>query len=217
MKLTYFDCRGIIETSRCMLKIAGVPFEDHRMKMTPKEGGGWDTPEFVALKGTSDLDANMNRVPILHVDGAVIGQSKSIDRFVAKRCNMLGSSDVEAAQIDCITEHIRDIKDKYSKAKSLPAAEKDAAVKKFFESDLVDHLVLLEKSLPATRTPGHAVGSATSYADVSLWALAADYFDDKAAVAAAVDKCPGLKAIVEAVAELPNLKAWLAVRPVTSF
>lgn len=217
MKIVYFDCRGIIETTRCMLMIAQVPFEDHRMKMVPKEGGGWDTPEFTALKGTSDLDANMNRAPVLHVDGTVIGQSKSIERFVAKRCHMLGSTDVEAAQIDCIAEHLRDIKDKYQKARSLPAAEKEEGLKKFFASDLVDNFTLLEKSLPATRKPGYAVGSATSYADVSLWTLAADYFDDQSAVTAAMEKCEGLKAIVAAVAELPNLKAWLAVRPVTPF
>lgn len=217
MKIIYFDCRGIMEPTRCMLKIAQVPFEDYRMSIEMKEGGGWEAAEFTAMKGTSDLDANMNRVPVLHVDGVVIGQSKSIERFVAKRCHMLGSTDVEAAQIDCITEHIRDIREKYQKAKSLPAADKEEGVKKFFASDLVDHLTLLEKSLPATRKPGYAVGSATSYADVTLWFLAEDYFDDKPAVAAAMEKCEGLKAIVAAVAELPNLKAWLAVRPVTTF
>ena len=217
MKIVYFDCRGVIETSRCMLKIAGVPFEDHRMSMVQKEGGGWETPEFTAMKGTSALDANMNRAPVLHVDGAVIGQSKTIDRFVAKRCNMMGVTDIEAAQIDCIAEHIRDIKDKHQKVKSLPAADKEAGLKKFFASDLGDLLVLLEKSLPATRKPGYAVGSATSYADVSLWCFAVEHFDDSAAVTAAMEKCEGLKTIVATVAELPNLKAWLAVRPASAF
>lgn len=200
-----------------MLKIAGLPFEDYRMALVPKEGGGFETPEFTAMKGTSECAPNMGRVPILHVDGAAIGQSKSIERFVAKRCHMMGATEIEAAQIDCITEHVRDIKDKYQKVKSLPAADKEAGLKKWFATDLGDHLVLLEKSLPATRTDGHAVGSAVSYADVAIWSFLVDYFDEKSATATALEKCEGLKAIVTAVSELGNMKAWLAVRPVTAF
>lgn len=39
-----------------------------------------------------------------------IGQSKTIDRFIAKRCGFMGASDVEAAQADMVGEHCSDIK-----------------------------------------------------------------------------------------------------------
>ena len=48
--------------------------------------------------------------PVLHVGDKQIGQSKAIERYIAKLTNMMGTNDIEAAQIDCVTEHIRDIK-----------------------------------------------------------------------------------------------------------
>ena len=148
MKLVYFDARGIAEVTRMMLKIGGIACEETRLSLAPKAGGGFEAPEFAALQASGACVVNMDRLPLLHVDGFTIGQSKSIERFVARRCNLLGSSDIEAAQIDCITEHIRDIKDKYQKVKALPAAEKEEALKKWFDSDLSEWLVKLEKSLP---------------------------------------------------------------------
>lgn len=130
---------------------------------------------------------------------------------------MYGSSDVEAAQIDMITEHIRDIKDKYSKAKSLPADEKVEGLKKWFATDLNEWLVKLDKSLPATRSPGFAVGSKTSYADITIWAFLTEFFDDKDSVDKAVASCEGLKSIISSVAALPALIAYLAARPITPF
>lgn len=49
----------------------------------------------------------MNRAPILIVGDLKIGQSKAIERYVAKRCNMMGNGDEEYAVIDCISEHTR--------------------------------------------------------------------------------------------------------------
>jgi hypothetical protein len=56
--------------------IVGMPFEDVRISMTPKEGGGWNMPQFTEMKGTGQLDSNMDRLPIFIVDGVTIGQSK---------------------------------------------------------------------------------------------------------------------------------------------
>jgi hypothetical protein len=53
-----------------------MPFEDCRISMTPKEGGGWLMPQFTEMKGTGQLDSNMDRLPIFIVDGVTIGQSK---------------------------------------------------------------------------------------------------------------------------------------------
>ena len=217
MQLIYFDARGVAEVARCMLKIAGVPFDDHRLSMTKKDGGGWDAPEFAALKLSGDASANMDRVPILIVDGVTIGQSKAIERFVAKRCNMLGDNDIEAAQIDCITEHLRDIKDKYQKVKSAPESEKVAKLEEFFAVAFPALLVQLDKSLPSTRSEGFSVGNATSYADVAINNFLTEYFDDKAPVVAALTNCAGLSSIVTHVSNLPGLKSWLAERPSNPF
>ena len=217
MQLTYFDARGVAEVTHCMLKIAGVPFDDHRLSMAKKDGGGWDAPEFAALKLSGDASANMDRVPILTVDGVTIGQSKAIDRFVAKRCNMMGNNDIEAAQIDCITEHVRDIKDKYQKVKAAPESEKVAKLEEFFAVTLPALLVQLEKSLPSTRSAGFSVGNATSYADVAIFNFLTEYFDNNAPIVAALTHCAALNSIVTHVSNLPGLKSWMAERPSNPF
>jgi glutathione S-transferase len=43
---------------------------------------------------------NLDRLPILEVDGVAIGQSKAIERFVAAKVGLLGASPIEAAHID---------------------------------------------------------------------------------------------------------------------
>ena len=60
----------------------------------------------------------MDRLPLLEVNGQQIGQSKSIEKYVAKQCGLFGSNDIEGALTDMITEHIRDIKQSYNDAKA---------------------------------------------------------------------------------------------------
>ena len=116
MKLSYFDARGVAETTRYMLAVTKTPYEDFRYGFTFGTPGDFSTvqrPEFDAAKAAGKLDANLGRLPLLEVDGQVFGQSKTIERFVAKRVGMMGATPIEEAQIDCICEHLRDCKDKY--------------------------------------------------------------------------------------------------------
>lgn len=47
-------------------------------------------------------------MPILYIDGQPkVGQSKAIERFLAKQFGLFGANDVEGAQIDMIGEHVR--------------------------------------------------------------------------------------------------------------
>ena len=48
-KLVYFDAKGVVELSRCMLKIGQIDFEDSRFPIKLKEGGGFETPEFAEV------------------------------------------------------------------------------------------------------------------------------------------------------------------------
>jgi hypothetical protein len=88
IKLVYFDAKGVVEMTRIMFKISGVDFEDSRFSIKVKEGG-----EFAVAKETGVLQANMDRAPVLLVGDVSIGQSKAIERYVAKTCNMMGNGD----------------------------------------------------------------------------------------------------------------------------
>jgi len=109
--LQYFDAKGVIETARVLARVGGLNMEDVRYSIKVKEGGGFETPEFTAAKVSGALAPNMDRAPLLKIgDDCTIGQSRAIERYIARRCNLYGSSDEEAAVIDCVVENTRDIK-----------------------------------------------------------------------------------------------------------
>ena len=77
----------------------------------------------------------MDRVPLLIVNEKKIGQSKAIERYIANKCRLMGNNDEDRAIIDCITENVRDIKDKWGKIRMLGgfgnSPEKEAAISKW--------------------------------------------------------------------------------------
>lgn len=117
LRLKYFDAKGAAELSRILMHIGGLEFEDHRYPLTPKAGGGFEMTEFTAAREKGLLHINMDRVPILELeDGTTtLGQSRAIERYISRRCGMMGRNESEAALIDCIAENVRDIKDKWGK------------------------------------------------------------------------------------------------------
>jgi len=98
MKLIYWSGRGAMEPARQCLALGG--------KFPPN-----DYEDFRATSPPSDLpNENCGRVPILiAADGKVVGQSAAIWRFTARENNLLGSNSIENAQIDCISETIKEM------------------------------------------------------------------------------------------------------------
>ena len=224
--LRYFDARGAAEVSRVLLKISNVDFEDFRFPIRVKEGGGFETPEFNDAKKEGEFRINMDRVPILEIDGKMsIGQSRSIERYVANICNLMGDNEEEKALIDCITENVRDIKDRWGKIRSTggfgPNEEKDKLIEKWFKGgEFAEWLQKLEKSLPENDA-WYSVGNRLSYADVAVWHLLRDYFPQEyqADIKAAEKKvnCIRLLRIADKVSELASMKSYLTSRPQTMF
>lgn len=228
LKLTYFDARGPAEVSRIMLKIGGVEFEDHRLPITKKPDGGFDVPEFASVKESGLYAANMNRLPVLNVDGIIIGQSRAIERYIAQHCKLMGKDEIERALVDCITENVRDIKDRWGKVRLTgglgKSAIKDEAVAKWFSGgELAEWLTKLDHSLPQPGTSNqqeYAVGDSLSLADISIWHLLRDYFtqyDNEVRAAEKKAKCAKLSRIANKVAEHSVVKNWMLCRPPTQF
>jgi glutathione S-transferase len=215
-KLTYFDIRGLAETSRLMFAVAKQEYEDCRFSLEVEFKDGkpdFSTikrPEFDAAKAAGELDSSGGKVPLLLVDGEhKIGQSKAIERYLAGALGLAGSSAVEAAQIDAVGETVRDIKDAYQKAKG----EADTK-EKFFAEGLPTALALLEKSLPSASGPW-LIGSKVSYADVVIFAFLTSqkgFFDDVDKAKKAYSECPRIAAAVQAVEANAEMKAWIAKR-----
>jgi glutathione S-transferase len=141
-----------------------------------------------------------------------IGQSKAIERYVAKRLGFYGTSIEEEAHIDAICEHIRDIKDMYLAFKS--------SLKRFEESQssrvmfLSRHLPLwllkLEKVVAAD---GFCVGSRLSIADLNLFVFLTEYFDHVDIALESIKNSPKIQAILHSV--LLRVQPWLEDRPLS--
>jgi len=224
LELKYFDARGAIETARIILALGKHEYKDTRYTITP---GSMEAPEFKEAKESGALDANLGRAPLLVVDDShIIGQSKVIERYLAKKCGLMGSSDIEEAQIDCIAEHCRDIKDAAAKkgfsffSRDKTDEEKAAAKKEWFEEEMPTMLGKLEKAIQIySGGDGFAFGTSTSYADVAIFSLLKDCTmqgEAEATWKAAAD-CPSLLAVAEKIASDEGVSKWVADRPVTMF
>ena len=226
-RLLYFNARGAAEVSRIMFRVGGLDFEDHRYAVTPKDGGGFETVEFSSLKESGAFTSNMDRVPVLEIDGNQrFGQSRAIERYIAEKCGLIGDSAEDKLCIDSIAENVRDIKDRWGKIRMMGGfgtnPEKEKAIAKWFkEGEYADWLVKLEKSLPANAVEDLALGRSVSYADISIWHLLRDYFSaadlDAARSAEKNAGCSRLTKIADRVAQMSTVKKWLTERPSTVF
>jgi glutathione S-transferase len=77
-KLTYFVSEGRGEPIRLAFLLGGVDFEDNRINY----------PDWPAVKNSTPWGT----LPILEIDGKVLGESNTILRFVGKRTNVLSLS-----------------------------------------------------------------------------------------------------------------------------
>lgn len=216
MKLTYFNGRGLAETSRILFAISGEEYEDFRY---PLEIIDWAThdmkkEEFEQDKKDGKLLGSLNKLPSLELDGVVIPQSKAIERFLAGRFNLMGENSVQAATIDSICECVRDFKDMYQKVRALPEEEKDEGMKEWFTVTLVEKLGLLENLLSEG---GFSVGGKLSLADVVLFSFITQFFDNHEASYNATLATPKLRAIVDTVASHEKVIEWIEKRPKTAF
>lgn len=242
-QLKYFNARGAAETSRLLFATAEVDYEDVRFGFDPKTQS---SPGFQSAVELRELVANMNRAPVLVVTTTqededddknrmneecteiILGQSKTIERYLARTFGLMGTNDLEAAQIDCITEHCRDIKDAQQRkrfsamVKDRSDEEKEEAKQEWFDKDLPALLRLLEGAIQVYQTRiGIAVGSSLSLADLTVWGLLKDGFPQyQEQVWKAVETCSGgttLGEICDMVESDERVKGWLEKRPETGF
>lgn len=219
LKLKYFDARGAAEVSRVLLALGGLDYTDHRYAIKKTEKG-FETPEFTADKESGALAPNLNRAPLLIVDGRPFGQSKAMERYIASHCGLMGSSALDYAIIDSIAEHVRDVKDAQGRKgfgmfnRDKTDEEKAALKAEWFETDLPSWLERME----ACVAPVEALvcGETPSYAAVCIWSLLRDGgAENQELVDKAAAGCDRLNAIADAVAKHPAVSEWVGKRPVT--
>mmetsp|Transcript_45233 Transcript_45233/g.74575 ORF Transcript_45233/g.74575 Transcript_45233/m.74575 type:complete len:151 (+) Transcript_45233:1-453(+) len=138
----------------------------------------------------------------------------------------MGSTAIEEAQIDCIAEHCRDVKDMAQRkgfsafAKNKSDEEKANARKEWFEQDLPLMLQKIESAVRMTsKESGYTVGSSTSYADVCIFSLLRDctmQMDQEETLEAAKG-CQLLMSIADRISKEDGVARWIEQRPVGWF
>jgi prostaglandin-H2 D-isomerase / glutathione transferase len=218
MKLVYFNGRGLAETSRLLLAINKAEYEDFRypLKIIDWATHNMEREEFLQDKKENKLVQSLNKVPFLEVNGQVLSQSKSIERYLATTFNMMGDTPLEAARIDSLAECVRDFKDAYQSVRKLPEDEKEAGMKKWFSETLVERFELLENLL-CKEHEHFSVGRRMSLADVVLFAFITQFFDNTESAWNATSTTPKLRAIIEHLQMNKELQHWLKTRPETPF
>jgi glutathione S-transferase len=94
--LTYFDLDGSRgEVARLAMHLAGIAFEDKRI-------AGKDWP---ALRNSTPFQS----LPVLEVDGKVIAQSNTINRYLGKLAGLYPKDDWQAARVDEVMDAVEDI------------------------------------------------------------------------------------------------------------
>jgi len=220
--LRYFDGRGVAETARMLFVLAGEEFEDKRYTISFGTPGDFSTiqrDEFDADKAAGKMDVAMGKVPVLEAGADfALPQSKAIERYLASKFGMMGSTVEEAAWVDAVAEHVRDINTAYQQKGTffMKDQEKKKEIEaKWLGEELPVMLGKLEKALPGA--DGFAVGSKLSYADVLIFRLLKDTYSGVNAAETFAADCPKLQAVASKVEGNDALKQWLENRPKTMF
>ena len=136
LKLTYFDFDGGRgEPARLALHIGGIAFEDHRIA-----GKNWpafrDRTPFLAM-------------PTLEVDGQVVSQSNSINRYVGKLTGLYPKDDWQAFLCDEVMDAAEDISTRIAQTFDLPEDAKKKAREELAAGHITRYLEQFQARLKA--------------------------------------------------------------------
>lgn len=134
--LTYFDFDGGRgETTRIVMSIAGVDFEDHRISFA----------EFGMTRNSMPLSA----VPTLLVNGVTYTQSNAMNRYYGKIANLYPDDPWEAFKCDEVMEAMEDVMHLMVRTFGLEGDELKTAREKLTAGPLTMYLKFLGTRLKA--------------------------------------------------------------------
>jgi len=203
-KLTYFNGRGRAEIVRLVFAAAGVPYEDVRI-----ERGDWP--------GDHKAATPFGQIPVLEVDGVKLCQSNACARYLARKYNLAGKSEIDQAKanmvVDCLEDTLKPILKFFFEKDE---AKKTELKKKYVEEELPTFLTYLENILKSNHGGDKFfVGDDFTWADLSF--LVALGWYSMAGGGDPLAKYPKLAALQKKVEGIPKIAEWIAKRPKTDF
>ncbi|MGH8241796.1 MAG: glutathione S-transferase [Steroidobacteraceae bacterium] len=134
--LTYFDFDGSRgEAARLAMRLGGIAFEDKRIARS----------DWSKLRDTTSYQA----LPILEVDGKVIAQSNTINRYVGKLAGLYPRDDWQAAIVDEVMDAVEDLSTKIGSTFTLEGEAKKKAREALAAGSIAHFLKQFEARLKA--------------------------------------------------------------------
>jgi len=199
VKLTYFNLRALAEPIRFILAYAEVDYEDNRLERESWPGVKESTP--------------WGQLPTLQVGEKTLSQSNAISRYLAKKYNLQGDDDWEAAKMDELADALADFRGEWRKHFREEDEAKKAELKKNFDENVVPkYLAKFEAQISANGGP-FLVGKRVSWIDFQV-AHFMEFFELQAP--GLLDNFPNLKKLKETVFDIPQIKTWIEKRPATA-
>ena len=193
------------EVLRVSLFISNIPFEDVRISRE----------EFINMIKTGYLPNGkkvpFHQLPVIEVDGEIIGQTGAIARYCGKISNLYSNDNINAAKIDQIIDAATDITNLVSPT----IREKDEQKK------IEDRLLLKNKLLPrwfrylenilSESTSDWFVENKMTIADIAMWRLLGWLISGiiDGIPTTIVDSYPKLKNIHANVHHHPKVQEWM--------
>jgi glutathione S-transferase len=134
--LTYFDfdsSRG--EVARLVMRVGGIEFEDKRIARS----------DWPALRDKMPYQA----LPELEVDGKVLAQSNTINRYLGKLAGLYPKDDWQAALVDEVMDAVEDISTRIGSTFSLAGEARQKAREALAAGSLAHFLRQFEARLKA--------------------------------------------------------------------
>ena len=193
------------EVLRVSLFISNIPFEDVRISRE----------EFINMIKTGYLPNGkkvpFHQLPVIEVDGEIIGQTGAIARYCGKISNLYSNDNINAAKIDQIIDAEKDITNLVS-----PTIREKNEQKK-----IEDRLLLKNKLLPrwfrylenilSESTSDWFVENKMTIADIAMWRLLGWLVSGiiDGIPTTIVDSYPKLKNIHTNVHHHPKVQEWM--------
>ncbi|KAJ1627303.1 glutathione S-transferase [Pavlovales sp. CCMP2436] len=207
LQLVYFGVRARAEAPRMILHYGGVPYTEETCQSF--FGKPWGGPEGAKASGL----APFGQLPLLAVDGRVLGQTAAINRYCAALCpaalSLVPADPVDAAWCDGIFEAAQELSPVNPCVNAWRGEDFAAKKADFLANTLPPRLANLNKILEGDHGGPFTTGAEVRYCDFSVY----HQFDLCRLLEPAVfDPLPAVRRFMGAVEALPGVTAYLAAR-----
>lgn len=193
------------EVLRVSLYVSGIPFEDVRISRE----------EFINMIKTGFLPNGkkvpFHQLPVIEVDGKIIGQTGAIARYCGKVSNLYSEDILEAAKIDQIIDAATDITNLVSPTIREKNEQKKIEDRKILTNKLLPRWFKYLENLLSDETSKWFVGNKMTIADIAIWRLlgwlTSGIIDGIPTTI--VNEFPKLKNVHYNVHHHPKIKEWM--------